>query len=210
VKLLNIIIIFLFFASLITAQESESNKPDFQFQIDSRQTFVSRKSATIFGIRGGVLIDNKYGLGLGIYSSNLFGILGRTVQKDYIDNSLEPPQTFSSEVGFHYFSFYGEYTILENTRWKFTANSQIGTGRVDISFNEPAEPKQSIRTGKNLIEHSIKADVKTFEWLRLKAGIGYRYLTGGETQVKQAFNAPIYIISFSIDFKKLFAKNKEE
>jgi len=209
-KKLNIIIIFLFFTSLVAGQESDSNKPSFQFQIDSRQTFVNRKSVTIFGVRGGVLISNKYEVGLGVYSSNLFGILGRTVQKDYTDNSLEPPRTFSSEVGFHYFSVYGEYTILENIRWKFTANSQFGIGRVDINFNDPAEPKQAIRTGKSLIEHSIKADVKTFEWLRLKAGIGYRYLTSGETQVKQAFNAPIYIIGFSINFKKLFAKNKEE
>ncbi len=199
-------ILLLFFTLSLLGQDS--NKPAFRFQGDSRKTFVDRKSADIYGIRGGLLFKNKYELGIGIYSSNLFGILGNDVSKDYQDNNSDPVITIPSEIGFHYLSVYGEYTVLENARWKLTANSQIGIGRVDINFVETTLGKDRIREAKSLVEHSFKADVLTFRWLRLMGGLGYRYLINGEDQIKKAFNAPIYIIGFSIDFKKLFNKEK--
>ena len=75
---------------------------------------------------------------------------------------------------------------------------------VDIDFPEVVPAQDGVRENKGFVEHSIKADVKTFEWLRLIGGIGYRYIVVGEDQITRAFNAPIYIIGFSIDYKRLF------
>jgi len=190
----------------IKEKKDADKKYSIEFQGDSRRTFVNRESAGIFGVRLGVLFREKTEVGLGIYSSNLFGLLGSSVRKDYQDNSIMPPPVFASEIGFHYFSVYGEYRLIDNERIMLTINSQIGLGRVDIDFVEPNLGKDRIREGKSLVEHSIKADVKTLEWLRLIGGVGYRYLIAGESQIKKAFNAPIYIIGFSIDFKLLYGK----
>lgn len=187
--------------------ESESQiekNSNFRFQGDTRRTFVSDKSAVIYGVRFGRLIGDKTELGVGIYSSNLFGILGNTVSKNYIDNRVTPSLSIPSSIGFHYFSIFGEYTLIKNDRLTFTANSQLGLGWVDIRFDMPLGNEESLRERKALVEHSIKADVKTFEWLRLMGGVGYRYLVAGEQTIKDAFNAPIYIIGFSIDFKLLY------
>ena len=109
-------------------------------------------------------------------------------------------------VGFHYFSAYGEYRLISNKRLLLTFNTQVGLGRVDINFPEVTPVKDRIREIKSLVEHSIKADVQTLPWLRLIGGIGYRYLTSGEDQIKDAFNSPIYIVGFSIDYGRLFGK----
>jgi len=53
-------ILLLFFTLSLLGQDS--NKPAFRFQGDSRKTFVDRKSADIYGIRGGLLFKNKYEL----------------------------------------------------------------------------------------------------------------------------------------------------
>lgn len=196
------IFFFLFFATAALFSQT-SNEIASQFQGDSRRTFVNRESVNIFGIRGGVAFNQKYELGIGVYSSNLFGVLGRTVDKNYLDKTADPAIQVPSEIGFHYFSIYGEYTILKNNRLELTTNNQIGLGWVDIDFIATTQGRESIQEGKSLLEHSIKADIKTFEWLRLIGGVGYRYLIGGEAQIKEAFNAPIYIIGFSIDFKLL-------
>ncbi len=188
-------------------EENKSKKElSLKFEGDSRRTIVNRESVSIYGVRLGALIQERTSVGIGIYSSNLFGIVGRTVNKMYQDTEVNPPAFFDSNIGFHYFSTYGEYTLINNNRLKFTANSQLGFGWVDIDFVEPNLEKDRIRESKSLIEHSIKLDVKTFEWLRINGGVGYRYLIAGEQQIKNAFNSPIYIIGFSIDYKYLSNK----
>ena len=179
--------------ALLTEDEEPQKTRTLKLEGDSRRTFVNRESAAIYGVRLGVLLNERTDVGIGIYSSNLFGILGGSVNKQYQDKNSSPPLFFN----------YGEYTLISTNRLKFTANSQIGFGWVDIDFVDPNVNKQRVRETKSLIEHSIKADVKTFEWLRLSGGIGYRYLIAGEEQIRNAFNAPIYIVGFSIDFKYL-------
>lgn len=184
-------------------ENNETTKVSILFELDSRRTIINRKSVGIYGARLGALINQKVEFGVGVYSSNLFGILGNSVNKNYTDNSLDPPAIFDSEIGFHYFSLFSEYRLINKERIVFTLNSQIGTGWVDISFVDVTPPKEDIRELKSLIEHSIKADIKTFSWLRLIGGVGYRYLIQGERQIKDAFNAPIYIIGFSVDLRLL-------
>jgi hypothetical protein len=84
-----------------------------------------------------------------------------------------------------------------------TTNTQFGEGRVNIHLEEGLEMERRLRAGKTLVEHSFKAKVRTFSWLHLIVGVGYRYLLNGEAQIKKAFNAPVYILGASIDFKKL-------
>ncbi|MEM6966104.1 MAG: hypothetical protein AAF573_15165, partial [Bacteroidota bacterium] len=114
----SILITLLFFSTLIFGQEK--NKYAFRFQGDSRRTIINRKSVNIYGLRGGILLNNQWEAGIGVYSSNLFGLLGRAVSKDYVDRNIDPPTPLPAEIGFHYFSLYGEYIIIENNRWKFT------------------------------------------------------------------------------------------
>lgn len=198
------------FLSILSIQlhSQDEKKVEFRLMGDSRRTFVSGKSASIYGLRGGLLFKQKYEVGLGVYSSNLFGILGNSVRKDFINSNAENPSTIPADIGFHYFSVYGEYTILENHRLKLTTNGQFGVGWVDINLTESINGNRRIQEGKTLLEYSIKADVKTLPWLRLIGGVGYRHLLAGEPQIRSAFNAPIIITGFSIDFKRLFKKKK--
>ncbi len=208
------IMIILFLSTLIShaqevpkdEKEESPKKSLFRFQGDSRQTIINRKSVGIYGVRLGVLFEGDKEVGLGVYSSNLFGILGNTVAKDYQHNSVVPPLILPASFGFHYFSIYGEYTIMRNRKLLLTTNSQLGHGWVDIDFTDTNIDKSRLRERKWLMEHSVKIDVETFEWLRIMGGMGYRYLIAGERQIKDTFNAPIYILGFSIDFKKLFKK----
>ncbi len=189
--------------------QEATKKRQIRFQGDSRQTIINNESVGIFGVRLGVLFDEKKEIGLGVYSSNLFGILGSSVTKEYRDNDVEPSITLPANIGFHYVSAYGEYVLVQNSRLIFTANSQVGLGWVAITFNELAQ-RDVKREGKGIIEHSVKLDIKVLKWLRLMGGLGYRYLVAGETQIKETFNAPIYITGFSIDFKQLFKKKSKD
>lgn len=216
-KRLSIILFLLLLFTTIQAQDSntenteeeeteEKKESNIRFQGDSRRTFINRKVVNITGVRLGYAINEKYEAGIGLYSSNLLGFLGKEVKKDYVDNSLNPPESFPASIGFHYISLYGEYLLLDKGRLRLTANTQFGLGRVYISFDEVIGEKEEIRENKTLVEHSIKADVEIFKWLRIMGGAGYRYLLAGEPQIKDAFNAPILIIGFSVDLKKLFKK----
>jgi len=205
--------IFLLCTSAILAQQNgdtnaieTDNTSGLRFNFDFRRTLVNKEVVGISGIRLGVPISNKVEVGLGVYSSNLFGILGTRVNKDYEDIRTDPVSIFPAEIGFSYFSAFGEYTLVHTDGLTLTTNTQYGLGWVDIDFTEPNVSKPSIRERKSLVEHSIKANVKVFEWLRVTGGVGYRYLIKAEPQVKRAFDAPIWITGVSIDFKKVFPK----
>jgi hypothetical protein len=80
--------------SVAFGQEENEKKAEFRLNSDSRRTIVNRQSVGIFGLRAGVLFNKKFETGVGIYSSSLFGILGKDVEKTYTDFSLSPPQSF--------------------------------------------------------------------------------------------------------------------
>ncbi len=203
-----LLIVFLQTSPLWSQQDKNVT---FQIQLDSRNTFVSNEAVGVFGIRGGLLFNNKFELGVGVYGSRLFNRLGTEIRKNYVDNSVTPAQTLPARIGFDYLSIYGELTVLESNRWMVTANSQVGAGRVNIRTTDINQNEQLKREGKSLIEHSVKVKYGVLPWLDLIGGFGYRYLLGGEKQIKKAFNAPIYIVSTEIDFKelmKVFKKKK--
>ncbi len=197
----------------VTRENSESNeKPKLKFAGDSRFTIIDKSSVSIYGARLGLLFKDKFEVGAGVYSSNLFGLLGSSVNKEYVDDSFSPSAAFNSEIGFHYFSLFGEYRLVNTKRVVLTLNTQVGLGWASIEFTEPNENKDTIRRMKSLVEHSLKVDVQTFDWLRLIGGVGYRYLLDRDEQLQDSFNAPIYIIGFSIDYgllkRKIFDRNK--
>jgi len=185
---------------------TKAEKWSFKLDFDSRRTFVQRNSVRIFGVRVG-LHKNKFGFGVGYYSSRTFGILDKSISKTYSDNKLNPPQNFPAEFDFDYFSIFGDYILLKKNKWQVTANTQLGLGRVDIDLLDVNS--KNIKERKSLVEHSVKVNYQALRWLRFDAGIGYRYLIAGEQQIKNAFNAPIYIVGLNVNTKELFRKRKK-
>ena len=157
-----ILFLFIFTTSWAYSQEETEKKAEFRLNSDSRRTIINRKSVGIFGLRAGVLFNKKLETGVGIYSSSLFGVLGKDVEKTYTDFSQSPTQSFPARVNFQYLSIYGEYTLIENKGLMLTTNSQFGVGRVNLHLEEGLDTSRKIREGKTLVEHSLKAKVKTF------------------------------------------------
>ncbi len=203
--------LFVSMAGLYCRQSSAQEEKNLRFslQLDSRNTFVRTETVGIFGVRGGLVFNNKIELGLGAYGTRLLDFLGKEVNKSYLDQSVSPAQRVPAKIGFEYISLYGEYLVLENHRWHLTVNSQYGMGRVNIRIQEANDMERLKRERKSLVEHSVKAKYQFNSWLQLIGGLGYRYLLSGEKQIKDAFNAPIYIISAEIDFKRLFKALKK-
>ena len=202
-------LLFIILFSVSGSAQEEEKRSKIRIQGDSRSTIIERRSALIYGLRVGYPFTERFEAGVGIYSSNLFRLLGRSVEKDYLDNTLDPPRLIPAEIGFHYSAIFGEYALIENKRWKFTANTQLGFGWVAIDLDEAFVTEDTRREIKVVVEHSLKADVQTLPWLRLIGGVGYRYIPFAEQQIKDTFNAPIYIVGFSLDYGLLFGKKKK-
>ena len=205
------LLIFLFSSILNFAQDQETateEKLNFRLDFDSRRTFVDRNSVNIFGLRVG-LHKKKIGFGIGYYSSRSFGVFDRSIAKNYTDNKLSPPENFPAEFDFDYFSIFGDYIFLKKNRWQATANTQLGIGRVNIDLLDGNNTRNIIER-KSLVEHSVKVNYQVLRWLRLDGGLGFRYLIRAEEQIKNAFNAPIYIVGVNVNVKELFRKRSKE
>ena len=191
--------------SAVVVDEQEK-KLRIRVQGDNRRTLVDKNGVNLFGLRAGVLVSDRVELGLGIYSTNLFGIIGSSVSKRYVDNSISAPNVFDSQVGFQYVSVYGDYSLFSNKRLRLSAIAQVGFGSIMINFPDVTPAKEGKRVLKSLIEPNLKLEVQTLPWLTLAGGIGYRYLPRSEQQIQKAFNNPIFIVGIIIDFNTLFGK----
>jgi len=208
-----LILILLPIVNFAQDQHVETEAPtvekwSFKLDFDSRRTFVQRNSVKVFGVRVG-LHKNKFGYGVGYYSSRSYGIFDRSINKNYVDNGLNAPHNFPAEFDFDYLSIFGDYIFFKMNRWQATANTQFGVGRVNIGFEDSTNVREIVER-KILAEHSVKLNYQAFSWLRVNTGVGYRYLLDAEDQIKDAFNAPIYIVGLTFNFKEVFKKKKKD
>ena len=135
---------------------------------------VNGNGAVFSGAYGGVMINHKLMVGLGAYGmiplSNGYGI--NSVTKEANDLRM----------------FYGglmvEYTFLEEKRVHFTANTLVGAGGVfngrgnGTSHDEPWDELDG--SGIFVLQPSVNVEVSATNWMRVGAGVGYRYVGGAE------------------------------
>ena len=161
-------------------------------QIDSRYSIINGHFVPLNGLKLGLEFRGRVRAGAAFY------FLSRR-----IPTRLPPPNNAAAEADatlrFYNIALYGEYILIENSRWELGANLQGGMGAVRVAYtNEALNPERSPRDFIALVEPSLAAQLRVFTWASLGAGAGWRQPLFVLPEVREEISGPIFYVRAKI------------
>jgi len=153
------------------------------------------QGALFTGLYAGVMLKHKLMIGAG-------GYMLTTRHKGYGLNAASHQQN-NWHMG--YGGLMLEYTLMGNKDIHFSANTLVGggiikngRGRGTIPENGSDELKDIDASGFFVVQPGVNVEVVAATWMRIAAGVGYRYVSGVEQNgiTNKDMSAPTASLSF--------------
>jgi len=181
-------------------KESFDHQPKPTFRYETRNSFISTRSARISGIKIGLDFNKTVQVGLGYnwLSSDLF-------QERSIASGLDAPFTTDFKLRFRYFSPYIDYTFYRKKRWEISIPVQLGMGTARYEYANSAGIKEFTK-GKFILlyEPQMVAQYKLMQYFAVGGGVGFRLILAGNNAMPENFNSPTYVIKAKVYFADIY------
>ena len=194
--------IFVFILLLVSAsnfsQENIPKKWKFAFQLDNRFSSIRNTDITIFGAKVGLQYKNLTRFGVGA------SFIVNPVTIEYFNKKLKVKET--NVLNFWYLSVFNDWILYKSNHWECFLTEQMGTGNPSLKREVNDEVVANINVRLLLNEISGQVNYKINNWIGVGAGIGYRNILNNNPQLKNNFDAPIYIAKIIIYPETIFKK----
>jgi hypothetical protein len=190
------LILFLLTITAFFAQETSPKKWKFAFQLDNRFSSIGKNDITIFGAKAGLQYKNKTRFGLGT------SFILTPVTFDYFNKKFKTQE--SNTLNFWYVSVFNDWILYKKNNWECFVTEQVGYGKPSFVKEVNDEIVADVNIGLFVNEISGQVNYKLNNWLGAGAGFGYRNMLNGNGQIKNAINAPIYIVKVIVYPDSLF------
>ncbi|WP_310392177.1 hypothetical protein [Hymenobacter sp.] len=157
-------------------------------QYDSRYAILNHRLTTINGLKLGVEFKNRLRTGAAVYFLSA-GVPTRQARPD------DAAENAAAELRFRYLAAYGEYVLLETSRWELSSNLQLGLGSAYVRYTTQAG--STSRTPKEflgVVEPSVAAQLRVFRWAGLGAGAGWRQPVFVPNTIQRELNGPVFYL----------------
>lgn len=159
-----------------------SYSPNFSAKLDSRHSFITGKSARIFGVKAGISWNKTFSIGLGYswLSSELIG---------YSDDLLMEP----GRIRFRFVGPYLDYRFYKKGPWEARIPAQIGFGKSFLEREVDGEVTRFKEGSTMLYEPAMVVEYSVLGIVGFGGGIGYRLMLVNNKELDQRFTSPIYM-----------------
>lgn len=189
------LILFFFSFSFGSAQLLDSislslkEKPRVLFKLDGRGSFISTRSARIWGFKVGVEHNSRVQYGIG------YSWLRNEISQDVdLNGELVP-----SKVRFGYITPFFEYAFYQRNKWEVSIPLQIGLGQAWYEHkNDAGEKHQVNKTWVFMYEPAMTVQYRVFRFFAAGMGVGYRLAIKTNRAMEENFTAPIYLIKLKL------------
>lgn len=165
-------------------------KPKFTAKLDSRNSFITGKSAQIRGVKAGLSFGNRMMVGLGY---NWLGTQHR-------ENIFTPAGLRLGTIKYAYIAPFVEYVFFKKNNWQGDIPVQIGFGRSKYTYENDGTTKSIYSNTVISYEPSMIIEYQVLGLFGFGGGIGYRLMLKGNRDMDQQFTSPMYVIRFRILF----------
>ncbi len=186
-KLIAFLVLFLFVSVRYsqaqffdTISYSLKQKPQLDFKVDSRNSFISNRQARIFGVKVGLNFNKKVKIGIGY---------------NWITSDVFRPSD-KSFLKYAYLSPYFEYVYYKQDKWWLSIPVQFGLGWARYQYNNNSHTSPTY-----FLLHYEPAMIGMYEpvrYLAVGGGVGYRLMLIGQKNLDNKLTAPIYIIKVKL------------
>ena len=157
-------------------------------QYDSRYSILNYHFTAINGLKLGVEFKNRFRAGAATY----FLSTGVPTRQARPENAAADA---TADLRFRYLAGYGEYVLLETSRWELSSNLQLGMGSAYVLYTTP--DGRSLKTAKQfmgVVEPSVAAHLRVFQWAGLGAGVGWRQPVLVAGPIQRELNGPVFYL----------------
>jgi hypothetical protein len=165
-------------------------KPKFTAKLDSRNSFITGKSAQIRGVKAGLSFGNRMMVGLG------YNWLGT----QYRENIFTPDGLRLGTIKYAYIAPFVEYVFFKKNNWQGDIPVQIGVGRSKYTYENDGTTKSIYSNTVISYEPSMIIEYQVLGLFGFGGGIGYRLMLKGNRDMDQQFTSPMYVLRFRILF----------
>ena len=175
------------------------HKPVPTAKFDTRNSFITGKSAKVFGVKVGVSFRKTLTIGIGY---------------NWIGTKFSEPlqigdDIFESEIKLRYVAPFLEYSFYKKGPWEATVPVQIGFGKSFLRYSSTSG-KENIHEGHVVLyEPGMAIEYKLFDVVGVGAGMGYRIMLKNNKSIEQQFTSPVYVLRIRLIFDELFKKYKK-
>jgi hypothetical protein len=167
---------------LDSIQAALTRKGRFQFDFNSRNSFIGNNDAHIFGFMMGVCFDRRFATGGG------FNFLSTTIlQKDILEG-----QPITKSLSFSFLSYYVEYLFKITKHWELDIPLSIGVGTSSYTYQLNSIPVTENERFVMPIEPSVELDYDFNKYFGVYIQAGYRLMLVNNNEIIMNFNSPTY------------------
>lgn len=193
-RLLLAIVCFLL-AEMTSAQLMDSiahslkEPPRFLIKMDNRGSFISSRSASLWGVKVGVEHNKRVQYGIG------YSWLWKRIATD-----LEfQGQRQAHRLRFGYITPFFEYAFFQQNKWEVSIPVQIGVGRASYRVEDSDGNKLRIHSSwVFLYEPAMTVEYRLLKFFGLGLGVGYRLAVKTNRDMEEGLTAPTYMLKLKI------------
>ena len=170
-------------------------KPD--LSLDARRTLFQKRWVAVMGIKAGVEYRRIHRLGIGVYFLNT-RIFDREFNFDIDAEKVE--------YEFRYSTVYYERVLFFNRKWEVGGTLHLGGGNIKVFYQNPENSNERLQLDPvefSTVELSAYGEYDFFYWLGVGTGVGYRQVLGGNSDLRNEFSSPIFVVNVQLKLIKL-------
>ncbi len=179
-----------------------AHKPKFVLGLHNRYSLVAGDPVKVNGLYAGLDFNHGFRVNFGL----------NWMPEQHLQRSIimvsQRRDTVTESNQMAYVSLTGEYTLIQNEKWKFTLPVLLGVGQHDQVINHSLSDN-AVKTSTFIlpVEAGITAMYYVREWVGIKAGLGNR-LTFGKSF--SSTSGPYYNLGISVFAGVIYNNVKEK
>ena len=140
------------------------------FSLDNRNSFIKDAPVNVQGIQLGVLLKEKYTVGLGYY-------IIRTSAKQKLTTKNEKNISANRTLNLNYLTAFYQYAIIDKRYFELDLPFEVGLGGYDVKLTDVVTNKLIVdrKGGTIILGGGVGLIVKPLKWIGITGSAGYRY-----------------------------------
>jgi hypothetical protein len=167
-------------------------------KFDTRNSFITGRTATVYGVKGGVNFGTRLSVGLG------YNFIGTELTEEVIFEG----ELVRADIRMNYIAPFLEYSFYQRGPWVVSTPIQFGIGNSFLCYDSETGRRNFSKGRVVVYEPGMAFEFKILKLIGVGAGMGYRIMLKNNRDIEQQFTSPIYALRVRLIFDEIYRRYK--
>ena len=167
-------------------------------KFETRNSFITGTTATVYGVKGGVNFGTRLSVGLG------YNFIGTELTEEVIFEG----ELVRADIRMNYIAPFVEYSFYQRGPWVVSTPIQFGIGNSFLCYDSETGRRNFSKGPVVVYEPGMAFEFKILKLIGVGAGMGYRIMLKNNRDIEQQFTSPIYALRVRLIFDEIYRRYK--